>query len=135
MPDSTTDKFTSMSPIITRIQLQVFITNGSYFVTQAKCIITFIYFSVDENYPGRNPSEGWSDKNHATTTAVVVVVVVCGLFAMVVSCFVWKRRKNHLKDKSLSASAPSFCPSVPEAIIIQQPTPVTPTLPDYSVFR
>ncbi|XP_046642815.1 fibroblast growth factor receptor-like 1 [Daphnia pulicaria] len=103
-----------------------------------------VYFNVtnnyphpttDENYPGRNPSEGWSDKNHATTTAVVVVVVVCGLLAMVVSCFVWKRRKNHLKDKSLSASAPSFCPSVPEAIIIQQPTPVTPTLPDYSVFR
>jgi hypothetical protein len=92
---------------------------------------------VDENYPGRNPSEGWSDKNRAdaTTTAVVVVVVVFGIAAMVLSCFVWKRRKNHLKDKNLGGSAPSFCPSVPEAIVIQQPTPVTPTLPDYSMFR
>nr|CAH0109858.1 unnamed protein product [Daphnia galeata] len=98
---------------------------------------SYPHLTTDENYPGRNPSEGWSDKNRAdaTTTAVVVVVVVFGIAAMVLSCFVWKRRKNHLKDKNLGGSAPSFCPSVPEAIVIQQPTPVTPTLPDYSMFR
>lgn len=69
--------------------------------------------------------------------AVVIVVVVCGLVAMVASCFVWKRRKNHLRDKTLSVAAPSLGCSAPEAIVVQQPTPVThsPCSLDYSVFR
>ncbi|KAK4026366.1 hypothetical protein OUZ56_015369 [Daphnia magna] len=97
------------------------------------------YQTTDDSYPGRNTSEGWGDKGRtdATTMAVVIVVVVFGLVAMVASCFVWKRRKNHLRDKTLSVAAPSLCCSAPEAIVVQQPTPVThsPCSLDYSVFR
>lgn len=43
MPDSTIDKFTSMSPIITRIQLQVFIINDSFVRQANKCMITRLF--------------------------------------------------------------------------------------------
>lgn len=98
-------------------------------------------------------TEGWGDKGRAdaATTAVVVVVVVCGLAGIVASCFVWKKRKSHLKDKVLNSPSTVL---VPDSAMVNQrhqrgaaaaaaPPLLTPLLPapfpasasDYSAFR
>lgn len=124
-----------------------------------------VYFNVTQPATGHSAqdgappagsiADGWGDKGRAdaATTAVVVIVVVCGLAGMFASCFVWKRRKSHLKGKALngpspppSASSPSSRPESTSVVVGVQPgstgasSPLLPApLPspasDYSAFR
>lgn len=88
---------------------------------------------ADDYYPYDNKyDEQWNNernRNEALTTAVVVVtVVVCGVAGMIVSCFVWKRRKNHLRDKTLSLPSCAHLSS-------QQPLPSPAPPTNYIAFR
>ena len=55
---------------------------------------------------------------------------------MVTSCYVLKRRKNHLKGKTLTIS-PSPDAPVPDSIVVETtaPTAALQNITDYSSFR